>query len=190
MSCLYLKKYNSYFIHIPKTGGTSVEFFFIRDLGIPIKLGQGHVQIYKDLHQEHHMGRDKKNFPIHHWNVREAEEYLNQVNYSFSIVRDPVERFKSECKFRAITPDKLIAERSYRTMSQYDYLYTNGVCKVTDVFRFEELKKLEEKLSQLFEMSVVLPHEQKSPQGRQVKLSEGEISYIKEKYKIDYETFY
>ena len=190
MSFLYLPKYNSYFIHIPKTGGTSIEFYFLRDHGIPVEMGK-HVRIYKDYHREFIIGRNHQSNPIHHYDVREASvdvEFTN-ADYTFSIVRDPVERLKSECKFRKKTPAQILLEKSYRTLSQYDYLHEDGKLKVNEVFRFEEWAKMESRLSEVFNKKISLPHEQKSP-NRKVVLTSGEEKEIRRKYARDYQTFY
>lgn len=190
MSFLYLPKYNSYFIHIPKTGGTSIEFYFIRDHGIPIEMGK-HVRVYKELHREFIIGRNFESHPVHHYDVREAARdfEFTKADYTFSIVRNPVERFKSECKFRRRTPVELLREKSYRTLPQYDYLHEKQELKVDEVFRFEEWEKMESRLSEVFNKKISLPHEQKSP-DRKVVLTSAEEKEIRRKYARDYETFY
>lgn len=150
-----------------------------------------HVRIYNELHREFIIGRNFQSHPVHHYDVREAARdfEFTKANYTFSIVRDPVERFKSECKFRKKTPVQLLFENSYRTRSQYDYLHEDGELKVDEVFRFEEWARMESRLSEVFNKKISLPHEQKSP-DRTVILTEGEEKELRRRYARDYETFY
>jgi len=114
---MYIPKYNSYFIHVPKCAGTSIEVFFFKEHGIEI---QNTNAIYQELSPElaakfhAHLDRrltheylckskpgyeltniETQHFSAYYCNKYELKEFENS-KYKFTVVRNPWEKFVSE----------------------------------------------------------------------------------------------
>jgi len=100
---------NLLFIHIPKTGGTSLETYFSEKFGPPSLYGflDGSTQIRHAVHIKH---------SLQHLTMREIRvynHYFKIVNpFVVTIVRNPYERIMSELFYRGKvkpddTPDKV-----------------------------------------------------------------------------------
>lgn len=193
---MILEKFNSVFVHIPKTGGTSVEYFFLREMGLnpPEPLNAG--TFYKGLK---HLGLGRKeDFPLQHLRAWELKKRLLNYSqkYSFSLVRNPTDRFISELAWKNLPITKkdlfeYLKGDSYRTQSQHSYLHSeDGTLLVNEVFKLENIGLLEETLSDRFNIKVTLPHEQASSRPR---IEKSLYDFIDRKMrcyrKLDFESF-
>lgn len=99
-----IPKYKLLFIHIPKTGGTSIETFFNIKSGFREELNknlwdEGH---YYDLHSPYiptKWDRNNISFVPQHWTLKFIKEHLKEDynNYfKFSFVRNPYTKLLSE----------------------------------------------------------------------------------------------
>lgn len=143
---VYCMKHKLLFIHIPKTGGTSIE----KQMNVYEKKDYGYG-IFKGKAMQHYtVNEAKKYFPI-------TENY-----WSFSVVRNPYTRFVSdyhwnEKNFKSKTVDEFLclAEKVVNGelyskniyydhfMPQYKYLCdASGNVLVNRVFRFESFKDI------------------------------------------------
>ena len=111
---MYIPKYNSYFIHIPKCAGTSIEIFLFREHNIQIQnssfifselgpeLGKQFHYLSPELAKKYwNKGKslDELTIPTqhlsaHYCNKFELTEFQNS-KYKFAVVRNPWEKFVS-----------------------------------------------------------------------------------------------
>ncbi len=147
--------YRCVFVHIPKTGGQSVEHFFMNALGLDWNCDRPSLLLNSTTDKS--LGTEK----LAHLS---APEYVNcghigradfEQWFKFSFVRNPWERIVSEYRyrnyfshrsFRDFVLNKLPApgfDDKYRhVMSQYDMLHDrNGRLLVNFVGRFETLQE-------------------------------------------------
>ncbi len=167
-------KHKCIFIHVPKTGGQSVEYAFLNDLGLDWPSRKPLILMEN---------QDAKNGPprLAHLTVEEyvSKHYLSQEvfdNYfKFSFVRHPETRLLSFYKFygydhymaldRFIEKElnQLMKRRHWFLRPQVDFIYKNGESLVDFLGKFEnfqsDFEKVKEKLGRL---DLHLPHVNKS----------------------------
>jgi len=143
------------FIHIPKTGGTSIEQFIkdnnrndIQYLGV------------RNNRSMHHMTASQLN--------KELLPFYYQTYYRFSVVRNPYDRLLSEYYWSPVIGYKagftkseflknvvhIIKNKLYYTniyydhyIPQYQFLYENNKLQVHQLFKFEDMKWIASYLS-------------------------------------------
>ncbi|MDV6253340.1 sulfotransferase family 2 domain-containing protein [Vibrio sp. EA2] len=180
------------FIHIPKTGGTSVEYMLSDDYDMMLFSKNDRVLNVTPQH----LDKEKINIL--------GLDKLGPL--SFCIVRNPIERFISEYKYRMS-----IGARHYKVLDVNSFLdisiqrynknpnvFDNHIrpqvdflLEHTKVYKFEsELSNIASVLSEEFQFSNVknISHEKKS-KSRSLNLSNESIHKLKEFYKKDFETF-
>ena len=88
------------FVHIPKSGGSSIEAFFKR---------QGYEMFFRNKGK-----LEGTSCSAQHFHAKMFEELFNgaSFDYSFTIVRDPLERMFSEYRHRAKNNDGILWTRN------------------------------------------------------------------------------
>lgn len=186
-----------FFIHIPKTGGSSVE---------------------KALHLHPHQVSDAEEFlsgtnkHLQHLTYNEASkriktEVFQKLN-SFCIVRNPVDRFYSEFNWRKKIKHPLVNDMSVLDFAEYlmqmklsekleyechfrlqsDYFYNeNQRINSVKVFRLENgMNEVKEWLYGTLNIDIDIPHENKTNSKSNLK-SQYIDDLVKEIYKDDFE---
>lgn len=181
------------FVHIPKTGGTSVEKW-LRSIG-PLSLYAPKRNELVPCVPQHF---DSNVF-----------EYLfdgSFFDYSFAIVRNPYERIMSEFKYRIGSKRQTLFTPSFRRwvrrcFAEYEknnYLLSNHIRPQTDflipgveVFKLEEgFAPVEQRLQDVLGISLVerVPHANKSG-DRPIEIDPETMDLIYNFYRKDFDTF-
>lgn len=176
---MYIPKYNSFFIHVTKCGGTSVELFFLNDAGLNYSYNDMTNGGTRSRLQEYFIAKKLKpqlGYETQHITALDAKnrgirQFLN-ADYTFALVRNPWNRFVSETMWmqqkrniQEFTFDEALAsyEYEYKLEGKFNphcapmwkYLYDKDMnLLVDDVFKLEELDKAEKALSKRFGIPV------------------------------------
>lgn len=147
-------KHRCIFIHIPKTGGMSVEQAFLKSLGLRFYLGQN-APLLLSYNKNLSIGPQSLAHlsPLDYVKHSYLSETLFNDYYKFAIVRNPWERMVSIYKhfsyhryisfktFLEIEFPKLKADRYYFVKPQVEYIYdVDGNLLIDFVGRFENLE--------------------------------------------------
>lgn len=180
-----------FFVHIPKTGGTSLEAVF-REMGAKEALIHNKTYGYSKCTPQH----------MH------ADIYTNFVDssfydYAFAVCRHPVDRIVSEFRMRqkGLPVGTTFSEWLTTTLERYErnkYIYDNHIRPQVD-FITENLDvfKLEDGLAQPIERVADLtgapkpesvPTKRKSSRGN-VRISDTDLEIIQNLYRRDFERF-
>ena len=180
---MYIPKYNSYFIHIPKCGGTSVElaFFKMHGLELPDRNLGRHLNGTEDGIKFNWGWRvpglryESQHITAYHCKKYGVEDFKNST-YKFAFVRNPWERFVSEVFWKRQRMGKNIsfeqqikmhASESNNNINilhahnapMWKYVYdADGKLIVDDVFKLEEIDKAEKVLSEKFGEKISFGH--------------------------------
>ena len=189
------------FIHIPKTGGTTIEKFFqsigLKPYGVP---------------ENYWFVRQYMRVPPAHFDIKILDTLfsLDKI-YSFAVVRDPLDRSISDFKWaRSKSPSaEIFKNMGFEEFISYawdrykndEYFLANHIKpqslfiseKVTKVFRFEDglEKAVLSVLSSLgleLKIHLKLPTLNKSA-GTAPNVSERAKALVRDMYKSDYENF-
>ena len=196
------------FVHVPKTGGQSIELAFMRDRGLNWK---GRTPFLIRPNRDPRIGPER----LAHLFGREYLElgHLTQSDfdtyYKFAFVREPVERLKSSYRFNAPKLDKRLTLRGYlefgrarpemqdlhrHTASQCAFLLSEaGELLVDEVFRFEDFARgARRALARSGVASAPIPHKNapNTPHDDEMMQVDGEtLAWIAETYRDDFERF-
>lgn len=192
----YFRNANLLFIHIPKTGGTSVENYFSGKFNIPLnqKSLYGFLDKVVSLKSGIHL-----NHSLQHLTMNEIKKY----NYYFkitnacviTIVRNPYERLMSELFYQNKVKVKDTPKTVYgiirwiisrnkdnHTLPQHKYIHGRVILLHTET--------LEEEMHQVgFNDFHVKKNENKYKVNYYDYLNEDSIKLINEYYKMDFELF-
>lgn len=193
---------NILFIHVPKTGGTSIEMA-LSELSPMSFHSRNGKQLKSALD-----GPFTRGLPLQHFHARLLEACFDAslIDYAFMIVREPVARLVSEYRHsRAMGRlDARLPFSAWLRVSlaarRLDPAFRNNhlrpqaefTCFDAQVFRFED--GLENCLSAVAARLGVnarlnLPHERQSP-GCQVEVTPEDCNRIARAYRADYERFH
>lgn len=165
---MYIPKYNAFFFHVPKAGGTSVEIFFLNDDGINVDHHELNSHLNPLQKKKYLISFRQPYFPYESQHLT-CESIIDQpiwqtINYSFTVVRNPWNRVISEWHwlqqrmYRKLTLDqvidKYIKNDGCHFIPQWKYAYVNDTLIVDDVFKLEELHIAESRLSDVFGINV------------------------------------
>tara|TARA_B100000700_G_scaffold3300_1_gene3874 strand:- start:4189 stop:4845 length:657 start_codon:yes stop_codon:yes gene_type:complete len=200
------KKITFFHIHIPKTGGTTLEHFF-SSIGLR-SFGAGHEYMFV---------RPYLKSPPNHYDMKILEQlYIFEGLYSFAITRDPIKRLYSQYQwarsnsnhidtFIKMTFEQFVID-SFEKYSSDEYYMANYIKpqhhfisdKVTRIFKLED--GLENAIKTVFkDLQIILkfknkdgdlklPHINKSqPYNKDQEINDNVIKMIKDFYKEDYE---
>lgn len=141
-----------YFAHIPKTGGTTVERVFVSNEWEMAFFDGGKGKSYLNLLQNSPQHMDRKQY--------ESIFKMSQFDFSFTCVRHPLARFKSEMVMRMrnrvkINNEKKNTEFAFKLIDDYiaDANVFDGHLKpqVDYISRGMRVFKLEDGMSELIE---------------------------------------
>jgi hypothetical protein len=192
---------NVLFIHIPKTGGTTIEAF-LSSHG-PMSLhGKG-----EKILRPHRSGRLSGHIPVQHFDASLLEVMFDRsfFDYAFMVVREPVERLKSEYRaaralgrvearlpFGAWTALELArAKLSPHWRSNHYRPQSEFLCLGAEVLRFESgmasiLATVSERLA--LPPSGSIPHKRRSDELA-ITVSDATRARIRSFYASDYRVF-
>jgi hypothetical protein len=184
---MYIPNLNSYFIHIPKCGGTSIELFFFKMHGLDLPdrdLGR-HLNGKPDGKKFNWGWRvpgvryETQHITAYHCKKYDVEDFKKST-YKFTFVRNPWERFVSEVFWKRqrmnmnISFEKQlqmhatevnesidIAQPHNAPMWKYVYDENNNLL-VDDIFKLEEMDKAEKILSEKFGRKISFGHVNKT----------------------------
>jgi hypothetical protein len=188
------------YIHVPKTGGTSLERFFVAN--------RFHMQYFDTGGRKESLNTVRWCPPQHmHAEMLHAIFDVTKFNYVFMTVRDPFSRLISEYKMRRVqsknniddlNPWIMRAFNGYRrnrcvlgnhVRPQIDFLVANcDVRRLEDGYDLNWLAALSEKLSVRFEHMVV-DRVQESSKVEIPRMDEDVTAAVREFYKEDFLRF-
>lgn len=196
--------YDTIFVHIPKTGGQSVELVFL----------EAHKLRWRsrnDLLLRHSTDRSRGPSRLAHLYAHEYSDhgYIDAADFrkyfKFAIVRDPYQRLMSEYRYRkswqrmsidqflAVTFDNDWSDSARHLVPQVKYLKdAQGGMLVDEIVRFENLTaELAPVFRRIFGEDRELPHRNssKSGSGTVADLTKAQMKVITEKYAADFEAF-
>jgi hypothetical protein len=192
---------NVLFIHVPKTGGTTLAAFLAAYSST--SLHNRGVKLLKPIEG----GALTRSLPLQHFHGRLLESMFaaDFFDYSFMVVRDPLERMKSEYRHSGIlgridarlpfgpwlsltlglsslAPN--IRNNHYRPQADFH-------CFNANVFRFEEgLQSIAARVATRLGVTTptAVPHERRTDEA-EIEVSRASLARIRRFYAADYETF-
>jgi hypothetical protein len=193
---MYIPKHNAFFIHIPKTGGKSIEFYFLREMNVEVstKNSMSVFNSHSDLMIGQHDGEQRAHYTVQQ--LQDSEKFYNS-DYRFTIVRHPVQRFVSEYAWRQTSGkkctigellDELVAQQDSRLLSSWEYCTVDNKLCVDEVFRLEDIPHMERTLSKRFGIRFEMPHDNKSTVEKP-QLTPEQIDIIHNVWIKDFEEF-
>ncbi|WP_278235135.1 sulfotransferase family 2 domain-containing protein [Isoptericola sp. AK164] len=194
------------FVHVPKTGGTSIENLF---------RSSGYRMSYCDRRSGTKgpwFNGYRRASPQHmHREALEAELRLDRFTAIFMVVRDPVARFRSEYvmrNYRDLRTDAASVDRwaagALEGYLENPYLHDNHLrpqsefyVPGSEVFRYEDgLDRAIERLDSVYDLGVgsTVPRAQRPEEAAGVSTADVEVSDrlrrgLREFYRSDYEQF-
>lgn len=168
---MFIPKYDAFFFHTPKAGGTSIEIFFLNDDGINVNHHE--LSQHLNIHQKNKYIISTR-IPSFRYESQHAtcEAMLNnkkweQVNYSFTFVRNPYDRVISEWKWlhqrmrRNFDLDRVISlyenQNGAHFIPQWKYAYKEDTQIVDDIFKLENINAAEKKLGDVLGIDISFP---------------------------------
>jgi|GEM_PF-6495375 hypothetical protein len=212
---MYIPKFNSYFIHIPKCGGSSIEQYFFNLDGLYPNMENVFGSLGREVGSKYHFGnyvRGLQHSETQHlsvWDCRryQVNDFLNS-NYKFAFVRNPWHRFVSEVHWKRkhlrmtnhsfqdqIEMQKRFADNNLsnnlrpHNTPQWKFVFNEeGKLAVDDVFKLEEIDKAEKRLSEVFGVEVKFPHVNKT-EKKNYEIDQGIKNQLLPLIKTDLEVF-
>jgi hypothetical protein len=198
------------FIHIPRAGGMSIEDLFLQNYWIPDLLHYHSKGIilgpYYNCTPQHVHAEILKQIPA---SALIKENILVETT-SFTVVRNPIERFKSEINFQLAsekfpnTPYDTIANILIDAYEKNNYVFDNHlrpqhefILENTKIFKFEDtIHNIRNILNETFDLELiekeVFQNELSSKSGvrtSDIVLSSETLNKIQDLYKKDFEIF-
>lgn len=185
------------FIHIPKTGGSSIETFFSNYMNINLKK----IHFNKDILWGRERGKNKLEY--RHLTMKQVFEFLNysinDFDGIFTIVREPIKRFQSFCNWKNKDPNTIITKINNINninnwtkcffLSQYNYI--EGYEKYIKIYKFEDgINIIINKIIKDYNLDIQLDrniHENKSKYNKNINDNIKSELYVK--FKKDFEYF-
>ncbi len=195
------------FVHIPKTGGQSVESVFLDDLGLAWR---DRAALLLRQNNDRGAGPQKlahlyadEYVKLGHITAGDFDRYLK-----FAIVRHPFERVLSEFRYRAAAAAKrgrsLRLEEMLKLDSADDYsdaarhlvpqvryvMDDRGRCLVDRILRFERLaQEIAPVFRRVFGEVRHLPHRNRARAEPDARITAGQADALYERYREDFEAF-
>lgn len=197
MPILKIRETNVYFIHIPKTGGETVERYLAQVGSLGFFWPKMDQTLFQCTPQHFDVEMMAPLFP------------KNYFDYRFAVVRHPLDRVVSEYKMRVRTPFSkgrkipsfeawfmqvlTIMARKPRVLDNHMNQQFKFVDDTTKVFKFEDgiienLKQVQQDLGVEFDFSKNI-HRQNSPKDIVIEMSDKTILKIADLYAEDFEAF-
>ena len=189
------------FIHIPKTGGTTVEYTlfehidekFRKLLNYPKDFREGSkITLRRGI-----KGHNGQHLTLHQIFYKLQLKKPQKIDYIFAIARNPYTRFISEVNWREISPDETIKfikanPKNPHSRTQRSYINTRKKHKVK-IFKYEEtltdiLQTVLKKLNSEFVYKESF-HQLATKKYTLNDLTPKHIKFIKKYYAKDFETF-
>tara|TARA_Y100000590_G_scaffold427983_1_gene538807 strand:+ start:4292 stop:4891 length:600 start_codon:yes stop_codon:yes gene_type:complete len=183
------------FIHITKTGGTSIENFFC-DL---LKIDNFK---WPNFYPKYLWGRlfsNNNSLCYQHFTMKEIfDEYkllkIKDIDFIFTVIRDPLERYKSELNAKYSAGDiygKNLKDfsKNHELLSHArdQYSYFKDYEDKINIYRFEQgLQNIVNDVCKKNNIDTYLKIEHRNKAQLKKKISKKQIIYAKKFYKIDY----
>ena len=196
------------FVHIPKTGGQSVEGVFLQDMKLGWKdrgtlcMGQNDDPAFGPEKLAHLFGSEY----VGRGHITQGlfDRYLK-----FAIVRHPYDRLVSEYRYRAgaqrrrgipvlgfddflgLQFNEDYSDRARHMVPQVRFVMDQtGACIVDHVLRFETLARdIAPLFKRIFGTALALPHRNRSPVGPPHDLKAAQKALIYDRYRADFRAF-
>ena len=162
-------KYKCIFVHIPKTGGTSIENVLGDSADQPVSGGSAHDPIthYKEKYSEHFDQYFKFSIVRNPWDrTLSIFNYLsnggNQSEVGLNIAKEIGNDFKKFCK-NILVAEQCSTALTLHLRSQWQYLNLPAASKFDFIGRFETLEEDYENIAYKLGITAKLPHTRKTP---------------------------
>lgn len=193
-------KHNCIFVHIPKTGGTSIEH--------ALEIPRGDFSCFNSG-MDVLITYNKKKLVTTHAPAQLIKMFFPSIFTSFvkfTVVRNPYNRIVSQyffnawmhkfdvsiSGFRDWVRDYYSKPIAYVRSSQYDFIYHNGVCLVDKIIKFENLENEFNDFCTKFNINAKPLTKQNVSNytiDKKDLLTEENKEFIYSTFKIDFETF-
>jgi hypothetical protein len=197
-------KYNAIFVHIPKTGGTTIEHY--------LEIPKVPSTLWRDR-DDIRVIYNRTKYCLQHLPakfIKDMYPYIFDRYYKFSFVRNPYERVISEYAWRhGMHPEFKLDINSYEyfsdwirkfykgnqldhNCSQRNFLYHKNILLVDKVYRFEEFEKSIDELKTKFSIEnkeIKTFNKTEMVLDKDKLLSLENKNFIYQKFKIDFDTF-
>ena len=188
-----------FFVHVPKTGGTSVEDYLSRRFG--------HLML-TDRNKHRNIPRTGLISPITHLSAVDLEEFVAEnIDLCFAVVRDPVKRIVSEFRYQLSAPSRTsqlgfsnwlrimvrCAKSEPRVYENHIRTQSQMIPESSEIYKLEDgFDKLIESIDQVTKSSqpdVQVLHKNSSEKKVQVTLTCEDIELITDYYAEDFSRF-